>query len=109
MIFITAKFTVLPEYADQWLDIVDDFTQSTRAEEGCMWFEWARNSRTPNEFFVVEAFRDQDAGVAHVRSDHFVSATQTFPQYLAETPGVINVTVDQDDWSELGEMAVPGS
>lgn len=73
-----------------------------------MWFEWAQNARTPTEFFVVEAFRDQDAGVAHVQSEHFQEATRTFPQYLAETPGVINVTVDQDDWSELGEMAVPG-
>jgi len=28
------------------------------------------------------------------------------PQYLAETPRIVNFTVPQDDWSELGEMAV---
>jgi len=28
---------------------------------------------------------------------------------LAETPRIVNFTIPQDDWSELGEMAVPGS
>jgi len=72
-----------------------------------MWFEWARNTRNPNEYFVVEAFRDQDAGVAHVQSDHFKKATEDLPAYLAETPGVINTTLNQNEWSVLGEMAVP--
>jgi len=107
LIFITAKFTILPEFADKWPEISAEFSEATRGEEGCMWFEWARNTRNPNEYFVVEAFRDQDAGVAHVQSEHFKKATETLPNYLAETPGVVNMTVDQDDWSVLGEMAVP--
>lgn len=106
MIFITAKFTVLPEFADRWLGIVEDFSEATRAEDGCMWFEWSRSTRFPQEYYVIEAFRDQDAGVHHVKSAHFQKATRTFPQYLAHTPQVMNVTVDQDDWSELGEMKV---
>jgi quinol monooxygenase YgiN len=56
---------------------------------------------------LVEAFRDQEAAVAHVQSDHFTTATGTLPAYLAETPRIVNVTLPQDDWSELGEMAVP--
>jgi len=107
MIFITVKFRILPQHADKWVEIVDDFTRSTRAEEGCMWFEWARNVRDPTEYFVVEAFRDEEAGVHHVQSEHFKKAQETLPPYLAETPGVMHVSVDQDNWSELGEMAVP--
>ena len=107
MIFITARFRILPQFADQWPDIVADFTASTRAEEGCMWFEWARNVRVPTEYFVVEAFRDDEAGAAHVQSDHFKKAMETFPPYLAETPGVVNFKVESDAWSELGEMTVP--
>lgn len=71
-----------------------------------MWFEWARNSRDPHEYFVIEAFRDQDAAVVHVQSDHFKKATETLPAFLAHTPSVINTTIDQDDWSVLGEMTV---
>ena len=40
MIFITAKFRVLPEHADEWAEIAGPFTQATRGEPGCLWFEW---------------------------------------------------------------------
>ncbi|MER7443718.1 putative quinol monooxygenase [Micromonospora avicenniae] len=107
MIFITAKFRVLPEDADRWPEIVDDFTRATRAEAGCLWFEWSRSLDDPTEYVLVEAFRDADAGGAHVQSAHFQAAQRTLPPHLAETPKIVNVTVPQDDWSELGEMAVP--
>ena len=44
---------------------------------------------------------------AHVQSDHFKKAQQTLPPYLAHTPRIVNFTIPQDDWSLLGEMAVP--
>jgi quinol monooxygenase YgiN len=106
MIFITAKFRVLPQYAERWAEISGPFTQATRAEPGCLWFDWSRSLDDPNEYVLVEAFRDGDAGVAHVQSEHFKAARQTLPPHLAETPRIINATVPQDGWSELGEMAV---
>jgi quinol monooxygenase YgiN len=108
MIFITAKFRVLPEHAERWPEISGSFTHATRAEPGCMWFEWSRSQDDPTEYVLVEAFRDGDAGAAHVQSDHFKQAQQTLPAHLAETPRIVNATVPQDDWSRLGEMAVPG-
>ena len=65
-------------------------------------------SGDPAEYVLVEAFRDDEAGAAHVQSDHFKQAQQTLPPYLAETPRIVNATIPQDDWSLLGEMAVPG-
>lgn len=56
---------------------------------------------------LVEAFADGDAGAAHVQSEHFRTAQRTLPPYLAATPRIVNFTVPQDDWSLLGEMAVP--
>ncbi len=106
MIFITAKFRVRPEDADRWPEISGEFTQATRNEPGCLWFEWSRSLADDTEYVLVEAFRDGDAGAAHVQSDHFKKAQQTLPPHLVETPKVINTTLDQDDWSELGEMAV---
>jgi quinol monooxygenase YgiN len=106
MIFITAKFQVRPEDADRWAEITNDFTQACRKEPGCMWFDWSRSLDDPNEYVLVEAFRDGDAGAAHVNSDHFREAQRTLPPHLAATPRIISQTVDQDDWSELGELAV---
>ncbi|MEU6813062.1 putative quinol monooxygenase [Streptomyces sp. NPDC046831] len=107
MIFITAKFRVLPEHADAWPEITREFTQATRSEPGCLWFEWARSVEDPTEYLLTEAFRDDEAGAAHVGSEHFRTACRTLPRHLAETPRIVNVTVPQDDWSRLGEMEVP--
>jgi quinol monooxygenase YgiN len=107
MIFITAKFRVRAEDAERWPDIVRDFTEATRGEPGCLWFDWSRSLDDPTEYVLVEAFRDDEAGAAHVQSDHFKAARQTLPAHLAETPRIVNMKVPQDDWSTLGEMAVP--
>ena len=107
MIFITAKFRVLPEHADAWPEIAREFTEACRAEPGCLWFDWSRSVDDPAEYVLVEAFRDAAAGAAHVQTAHFKTAQQWLPRHLAETPRIVNVTIPQDDWSPLGEMAVP--
>jgi quinol monooxygenase YgiN len=106
MIFITAKFRVRPEDADRWPEIVEEFTRATRAEPGCLWFDWSRSLADPTEYVLVEAFRDDEAGGAHVRSGHFAKARKTLPPHLAATPRIVNATIPQDDWSPLGEMSV---
>lgn len=106
MIFIAAKFHLLAEHADRWPEIAGEFTRATRGESGCLWFDWFRSVDDPTEYVLVEAFRDAEAGGAHVQSDHFRKAQQTLPPYLAATPRIVNFTVPQDDWSLLGELAV---
>jgi quinol monooxygenase YgiN len=108
VIFITAKFQVRSGDADRWPEIVDDLTRATRSEPGCLWFDWARSVDDPGEYVLVVAFRDDQAGAAHVRSEHFQVAQQTLPPHLTGTPRIVSVTIPQDDWSRLGEMAVPG-
>jgi quinol monooxygenase YgiN len=106
LIFITAKFRVKAEDADRWPEISRSFTEATRSEPGNLWFDWSRSLDDPHEYVLVEAFRDEDAGAAHVQSEHFKIATKELPNYLAETPRIVNAQVPGTDWSELGEMAV---
>jgi quinol monooxygenase YgiN len=106
MIFITAKFNVRPADAESWPDITRSFTEATRNEPGCMWFDWSRSLDDSNDYVLVEAFRDGESGAAHVQSAHFRAAQAELPKYLTATPKIVSVAVDQDDWSELGEMRV---
>jgi quinol monooxygenase YgiN len=105
MIFITVKWQVKPEYADRWPELTREFTEATRAEPGNRWFDWSRSLGDPNEYVLVEAFAD-DAAAAHVNADHFKKAQTELPKYLVKTPDIINATLDQETWSELGEMRV---
>jgi quinol monooxygenase YgiN len=106
MIFITAKFKVLPEDADNWPSITADFTAATRSEAGCLWFDWSRSLDDSTEYVLIEAFADDEAAGAHVNSDHFKAAQSTLPPHLVETPKIVNFKLDQSEWSELGELAV---
>lgn len=106
MIFITAKFEVRPESADAWTEIAGEFTAATRAESGCLWFEWSRSIDERNEYVLIEAFRDGEAGGEHVKSAHFKKAQEVLPPHLVSTPKIVSTSVEQDDWSELGEFIV---
>ena len=106
MILIVVKFTTKPEWSDRFLDLVHDFTAATRAEPGNLWFDWSRSLDDPTEYVLVEAFADDDAGAAHVQSEHFRAAQQELPAHLAETPRIVNFSVPGTDWAELGEMSV---
>jgi quinol monooxygenase YgiN len=103
MIFIVVKWTIRPERSDEWLALVDDFTQATRGEPGNIFFEWSRSVGHPHQFILVEAFQD-DAAAAHVNSGHFKAAMAWMPGVVAETPEIINVQVPGDNWSRMAEV-----
>ena len=106
MIFIVVKFQVKPQWVDRWIDHVTPFTNATRDEPGNLWFEWSRSVGDPNEFVLVEAFRDGDAGGAHVTSEHFQVAMRELPEALVSTPKIISQSLTQSGWDALGEMTV---
>ncbi|BAH50500.1 hypothetical protein ROP_22530 [Rhodococcus opacus B4] len=58
----------------------------------------------PNLYVLVEAFRDDAA--AHVQSDHFRNALATLKPALAQTPRIINTTIDATEWPLMGELEV---
>jgi quinol monooxygenase YgiN len=107
MIFIVVKFTVRPEYADDWPKLVSGFTNATRQEPGNLWFEWSRSVENPNQYVLLEAFRDGEAGAEHVGSEHFKAAIREQLALLAEIPEIVNVEIPATEWARLAEMALP--
>lgn len=106
MIFIVVSYQVKPEFADEWMDHVAEFTAATRAEAGNKWFEWSRSVEDPNQYILVEAF-DDDAGEAHVNSEHFAKGLEAMKPLLAETPKIVSqVLPDKQDWDRMGELQV---
>ena len=103
MITITVKWDVKPEYADDFMELTREFTEACRAEPGCLWFDWSRSVDKPNEYVLIEAYKDAEAGSAHVNSEHFQKAMKVQGRYAATRPKVISYEIPQDGWSELGE------
>jgi quinol monooxygenase YgiN len=109
MISIVVKFNVLPGRSDEWMDRMDEFTQATRGEPGNLWFEWSRSVEHPDQFVLVEGFRDADAGAEHVNSEHFRQAIRQAPSLLVDTPRILYAELPGTEWSLLAEMSVPDS
>jgi quinol monooxygenase YgiN len=105
VIFIVVKFTVRPEFADDWIERTNGFSTATRQEPGNLWFEWSRNVENTNQFVLIEAFRDGEAGAEHVGSEHFKTAIRELPAMLASVPDIVNVEVPGTEWSKLAEMS----
>ncbi|MCH0542358.1 antibiotic biosynthesis monooxygenase [Streptomyces sp. MUM 203J] len=109
MIFITVRFTVRPEYRDQWLALVDDFTRATRAEPGNLFFDWSQDVENPDRFVLLEAFADEAAGAAHVESPHFKAGLAAMADAIATTPEIINVTIpNATGWNVMAELSPRG-
>jgi quinol monooxygenase YgiN len=105
MIFIVVKFTIHPDRSEEWLTLVEDFTQATRQEPGNLFFEWARSVETPDQFVLVEAFESREAGEAHVNSEHFKTAMAWIPEVISKRPEIVNTEVSGDGWGEMAELA----
>lgn len=105
MILINVKFPVKPEHADAWPEISREFTEASRAEPGNLWFEWSRSVEDPNTYVLIEAFTDEGAE-PHVKSEHFRTMQEEFPQYLTATPQIVSHQVEGDGWGPMSELAV---
>jgi quinol monooxygenase YgiN len=106
MILINVRFRPLPEYLENFREVVTDFTDAARAEDGCLFFQWYRNTDDPEEYLLIEAYKD-GTDVAHVQSDHFKAACEMFPKILRETPQIINDHIDgKAEWDRMAEFSV---
>ncbi|QKW18035.1 antibiotic biosynthesis monooxygenase [Kitasatospora sp. NA04385] len=108
MIFIAVKFTVRPEHSASWIERVGEFTSSTRAEEGNVFFEWSRSVDDPHQYVLLEAFRDGEAGARHVESEHFKTAMAWMPDFISRTPEIVNVEVPGTGWNAMAELSPRG-
>ena len=106
MILIVVKNPVRPEYADEWLTLVEPFTTATRAEPGNLSFDWFRSPDDPNLWLLVETFADGDAGKTHVESSHFQAAMNQLPKWLSDIPEILNVETPQSGWAPMSEMQI---
>lgn len=106
MIFINVSFHVKPEYAETFLDEINWYTEACLAEPGCLMFKWYTDPQDPQRFLLVEAYED-GKDVDHVESEHFKRSTEIFPDYLVETPDIINFKMEgKTEWDEMAEYKV---
>ncbi len=109
MIYISVKFAIRPEKADQFMDAAAGYTAATRAEEGNIFFEWSRSLDEANTFVLLEAFRDAEAGSAHVAGEHVKDFFTWAPDWVTAKPQIMYIDKpDLTGWAPMGEIEPRG-
>ena len=100
---------VRPENADAFMDEAAAYTAATRAEEGNVFFEWSRSLDEPDTFVLLEAFRDADAGAAHVAGQHVQDFFAWAPDWVTAKPQIIYIdSPELTGWGPMGEIEPRG-
>lgn len=61
-----AEFTAKPGCADEVAALITGLAKDVRSEPGNLTFNVYREAENPNRFFVLEAYRDEEAFKAHI-------------------------------------------
>jgi quinol monooxygenase YgiN len=103
MILINIRFPIRGDKIDEWLALADAYAKACNAEEGSVYFEFSRSLDDSNAFILVEAYRDAEAGAAHVGTDHANNFFATAPDLVSAQPQI--VYIDSPEMKGFGPMA----
>ena len=104
MIFIVLRAEVRPEKREEWLDGIARYTSAVRGEPGNVSFDYYENGDTPNQFLIVEGFKDSDAGAAHVATEHAQNVFPFFSTVVTKSPDIIYQDLGEGGWNEMAEV-----
>ena len=68
---LIVKWVATPESQEEIADILRTMKELVRQEPGCLSYEVFRSSEDPQEFMLVEVYKNQDAVTAHGQTDYF--------------------------------------
>ncbi|WP_144874810.1 putative quinol monooxygenase [Microbacterium sp. 1.5R] len=79
-----ATFTARPGEGDRVAELLSDFAEGVRAEEGNVVFDATRLVDDPDRFFVYEVYRDEAAFQAHLSSPAGGPFNEALQQLIVE-------------------------
>jgi len=104
VILIVLKTRIKPEKREDWLAGITEYTANVRSEPGNVSFDWYANGEDPDEYVIVETFRDGDAGTAHVQTDHAQKFFPWMSTVVSARPKINYQDLDGDAWNDMAEV-----
>jgi quinol monooxygenase YgiN len=104
MILITVKMPIRPDKMNEWLAMADSYAKDVNAEDGCVFFQFARSLTDENEFICIEGFEDADAGAAHVNQAYVKKFFEVAPDLVSAQPEIIYVDTPHEGFGPMGEI-----
>lgn len=71
MIVIIAKSTIKKEHLDEYKNLVRELVDKSQKEEGNISYLLHQDIKNPQNFVIIEKWKDQEAIDFHNKSEHF--------------------------------------
>jgi quinol monooxygenase YgiN len=88
MIVLAAKFTGKPERKSEILRLAATVAPPSRAEAGCITYNFYEQQPGASEFLFFEEWADQAALDAHFLTPHFKEFMKQFPELIQGPPHI---------------------
>jgi quinol monooxygenase YgiN len=88
MIVVAAKFNGKPSSRSEILQMVAAISLLSRAENGCLTYQFYEQQPGGNEFLFFEEWRDQAALEAHFQTQHFAEFVKALPALIEGAPKI---------------------
>ena len=108
MKFITGWLSCRQGMRDEFLAAMEPHVASTRAEPGCVFFEYHRHKDDEDVVVLIECFRDAEAHEFHRRTPHMIAMQADVRRLLAKL-SVIETVSDEVVRYDLDFIANPPS
>jgi len=86
MIVLAAKFVGKPERRGSIISMAATVAKPSRAESGCISYNFYEQQPTSNEFLFFEEWADQAALDYHFQTAHFKKFMEQFPELIQGKP-----------------------
>lgn len=79
MYVIAGKFICKPEYRQDMLALVEELLEPSRAEAGCISYNFYEDGAAANHFLFFEEWQSREAIDAHFNTPYFKKFMEDFP------------------------------
>lgn len=83
MIATVVFVDVIPEYAEQFVEITKYNHENSRKEAGNIRFDVLRDNNDPNKFVLYEVYEDEEAAARHKQTEHYNKWRETVAPMMA--------------------------
>jgi quinol monooxygenase YgiN len=85
---VVGKFTAKPEKQDELIRLAHQMFKPSRAEPGCLSYEFYEDTQGEHTFVFVETWKDQAAIDYHFQTDYFKQFMAKFPDLIVGKPEI---------------------
>jgi quinol monooxygenase YgiN len=89
MVMVIAKFRPHKERLDEFVWLLEDVQEASRADDGCQHYGYYRNISDPMSFIAVEEWRDMEALESHLRQPHVARLIEALPEHADGPPEIL--------------------